>query len=41
MAKRDGINEKLKEENQILWVGKMNAIREVAMEIVNNNLIYS
>lgn len=41
MAKREGITEKLKAENQMLWVGKMNAIREAATEIVNNDLIYS
>ena len=41
MAERDGITEKLKAENQMLWVGKMNAIREAATEIVNNDLIYS
>ena len=41
MAERDGITEKLKAENQMLWVGKMNAIREAATEIVNHDLIYS
>ena len=41
MAEREGITEKLKAENQMLWVGKMNAIREAATEIVNNDLIYS
>lgn len=41
MAERDGITEKLKEKNQMLWVGKMNAIHEAAMEIVNNDLIYT
>ena len=40
MAEREGVNEKLKAENQMLWVGKMNAIREAATEIVNNDLIY-
>lgn len=41
MAEHDGVSEKLKIENQMLWVGKMNAIREAAMEIVNNDLIYA
>ena len=41
MAEREGITEKLKAENQMMWVGKMNAIREAATEIVNNDLIYS
>ncbi len=41
MAEREGITEKLKAENQMLWVSKMNAIREVATEIVNNDIIYN
>ncbi len=41
MAESEGITEKLKAEDQMLWVGKMNAIREAATEIVNNDLIYS
>ena len=41
MAGREGITEGLKEENQMLWVGKMNAIQEAAIEIVNNDLIYA
>ena len=35
MAERESVTEKLKAENQMLWVGKMNAIREAAMELVN------
>lgn len=41
MAERESINEKLKAENQMLWVGKINSIREMAMEIVNSDLIYA
>ncbi len=41
MVESEGITEKLKAEDQMLWVGKMNAIREAATEIVNNDLIYS
>ncbi len=41
LAKKDGITETLKAENQMLWVQRMNAIRETATEIVNNNLIYT
>ncbi len=40
MAESEGITEKLKAEDQMLWVGKMNAIREAATESVNNDLIY-
>ncbi len=41
MAKAEGITEKLKEENQMLWVARMNNIRNRAEEIVNAELIYS
>lgn len=41
MAEREGITEKLKEENQMLWIGKMNAIQEAARELVNSDLIYT
>lgn len=41
MADRENISEKLKAENQMLWVGKMNAIRAVATEIVDNDLIFA
>lgn len=41
LAEKQGITEQLKAENQMLWVGKMNAIREAAAEIINNNLIYT
>ncbi len=41
MAESEGITEKLKVENQMLWVGKMNAIRDAAREIVINDLIYA
>ena len=40
MAKSEGITEQLKAENQMEWVGRMNNIRNRAMEIVNSELIY-
>ena len=40
MAGRASITEKLKAESQMLWVGKMNAIREAARELVNFELIF-
>lgn len=39
-AKQEGVNEQLKAENQMLWVQKMNNIRNRAEEILNNELIY-
>lgn len=41
MAEREGITEKLKAENQMEWVEKMNNIRNRAAEIVNSDIIYN
>ena len=40
MAEREGVTERLKADNQMEWVGRMNDIRGQATEIVNSNLIY-
>lgn len=40
MAERQGVTEKLKEENQMLWVGMMNNINNVAEEIVLPEIVY-
>ena len=40
LAENEGITEQLKTDDQILWVQKMNNIRNRAMEIVNMELIY-
>lgn len=39
-AEKEGITEQLKVADQMKWVGKTNAIRNVATEIVNQELIY-
>lgn len=41
IAEREGITEQLKAQNQMLWVQRMNNIRDRAVEIVNNDLIYA
>ena len=41
MVTREGITEQLKAQNQMLWVQRMNNIRDRAMEIVNHDLIYA
>ena len=41
MAEREGVTEQLKAKNQIEWIGRMNNIRSRAMEIVNDELIYT
>ena len=40
MAEKEGINEHLKERDQLAWVRAMNSIRNRAEEIINNNLIF-
>ena len=40
MAETEGVTEALKTANPIDWVGRMNNIRNRAMEIVNGELIY-
>ena len=40
MVEFEGITEKLKVDNQMEWVGRMNNVRERAIEIVNSNLIF-
>ena len=41
MAAREGVTEQLKAQDQMLWVRRMNNIRDRAMEVVNNDLIYA
>lgn len=40
LAEKEGVTEELKAENQMLWVQKMNNIRDRATEIVNAELIF-
>ena len=39
LSEKEGVTEVLKAENQMLWVQKMNNIRNAAMEVVSNDLI--
>ena len=39
MAAGEGITEQLKAQDQMLWVQRMNNIRDRAMEVVNSDLI--
>ena len=41
MARRDGITEELKSENQMEWVRSMNGIKNAAEEVVLETLIYN
>ena len=40
MAKAEGVNERLKTKDQMLWVARMNNIRNRAEEIIHVELIY-
>ena len=40
LAEKEGINEQLKSQDQIAWVGAMNSIRNRAEEIILQELIY-
>ena len=40
LAKKEGINEHLKERDQLAWVRAMNNIRNRAEEIINTELIF-
>ena len=41
MKQKAGLTEKLKAENQMLWVGQMNALKAQVEEILLNELIYN
>ena len=41
MEEREGVTEQLKAQNQMLWVQRMNNIRDRATETVNSDLIYA
>lgn len=40
LAEKENINEQLKENNQMLWVSKMNNIKNIAEEIILKEYIY-
>ena len=41
MAEREGVTEKLKADNQMEWVGRMNSIRNRAIEVVNTDIVFA
>ncbi len=40
LVKKENITEELKRNNQLAWVGAMNSIKNIAEEIIYNELIY-
>ena len=40
LSEKEGVTEALKAQNQMLWVQKMNNLRNAATEIVSSELIY-
>ena len=41
IAERESVTERLKAEDQMEWVRRMNCIREMAIEIVNKEIVFS
>lgn len=41
LAEKEGVTEQLKADNQMLWVKQMNNIRNLAEEMVYQDIIYS
>lgn len=41
LAEQEGVTEKLKADNQMLWLRKMNNIRNQATEIVNKEIVFT
>ena len=41
LAEKENVTEKLKAKNQMLWVQKMNNIRNRATEIINTEIVYT
>lgn len=41
LSEKENVTEKLKAENQMLWVQRMNSIRNRVTEVVNADLIYA
>ncbi len=41
MKQAQGITERLKEENALEWIGRLNNIRACAREIVNEEIIFA
>ena len=41
MKEAEGVTERLKEENQMEWIGRMQNIETRAREIVNNEIIFN
>ena len=39
-AEREGITETLKADNQMEWVGRINALRSAVIETVNSEVIF-
>ena len=40
-AEKEGVTEQLKAADQMTWVQKMNNVRNIVAEMVNNEVVYS
>ena len=41
IAEREGVTEQLKADSQMEWVGRMNNIRNRAIEVVNTDIVFA
>ena len=41
LARQEGVDEALKARNQLLWIQRMNSLRQQAEEIVMEDVLYS
>lgn len=41
LAEKEGVTEQLKAADQMTWVQKMNNVRNIVAEMVNNEVVYS
>lgn len=41
LSENEGVTEQLKADNQMEWVGRMNNIRNRAIEVVNTDIVFA
>ena len=41
LSEKEGVTEQLKADNQMEWVGRMNNIRNRAIEVVNTDIVFA
>ena len=41
LSEKEGVTEQLKTDNQMEWVGRMNNIRNTAIDVVNTDIVFA